>query len=97
MLVFRIEDRPDFFHGPRRSVVQVRSRVRHVGQLWHVAHPISSLVKSLVKPCWSFGLKTVQISSMDRADPSCRYGPEYATLGSCGTSIIRSHLWLSRW
>src|SRR5581483_12521688 len=32
----------------------------------------SSLVKSLVTPCVSLGLKTVQISSRERAEPSCR-------------------------
>src|SRR3974390_826524 len=46
----------------------------------------SSFCRSLVTPCVSFGLKIVQISSIDFADPSCRYGAEYATFGSCGTS-----------
>src|SRR5579875_1744323 len=34
----------------------------------------SSFVKSLLMPCVSFGLNTVQISSSVRAEPSCRYG-----------------------
>ena len=36
----------------------------------------SSLVRSLLTPWVSFGLNTVQISSSDRAEPSCRYGAE---------------------
>src|SRR6476661_1684983 len=32
----------------------------------------SSLVRSLVTPWVSFGLNTVQISSSDRAEPSCK-------------------------
>src|SRR5208283_3653616 len=47
----------------------------------------SSFCKSLVTPCVSCGLKIVQISSIDFADPSCRYGAEYATFVRCGTSI----------
>src|SRR5271166_1641458 len=36
----------------------------------------SSFVRSLLTPCISFGLNTVQISSSERAEPSCRYGAE---------------------
>src|ERR1019366_2174927 len=46
----------------------------------------SSLVRSLVRPCLSSGLKTVQISSSVRADPSCRYGAVMAMLVNCGVS-----------
>ena len=43
--------------------------------------------RSLVTPCVSLGLNTVQISSSVRAEPSCRYGAESARRwSSCGIS-----------
>jgi len=47
----------------------------------------SSLARSLVTPCWSLGLKIVQISSNVCAEPSWRYGALLTTLVSSGVSI----------
>src|ERR1039457_5265229 len=51
-----------------------QNRVSHNVFMYSMRSINSSLVKSLLTPCVSFGLNTVQISSSVRAEPSCKYG-----------------------